>query len=99
MVVYSLRLGFSQGLKQKFKVWKRLTILLFLLFQIKCGSCGTVSDKETSVVASELIDIPKSKGSANLVQRVRHSFNFKVKFTISNALFSVTTYIIPVYCI
>lgn len=51
-------------------MWKRLTIQL-LTFQIKCGSCGTVSDKDTSVVASELYDIPKSKGSANLVQKVR----------------------------
>jgi len=40
-------------------------------FKIKCGSCGTVSDKETSVVASELYDIPKSKGSANLVQKCK----------------------------
>ena len=38
--------------------------------QIKCGGCGTVSDKETSVTPSELYDIPKSKGSANLVQKV-----------------------------
>lgn len=60
------------------------------MFQIKCGSCGTVSDKETSVVASELYDIPKSKGSANLVQKVCPCwlyFNFKFRFTISNAFF------------
>lgn len=40
-------------------------------FKIKCGGCGTVSDKETSVTPSELYDLPKSKGSANLVQKVR----------------------------
>nr|PNR53798.1 hypothetical protein PHYPA_007473 [Physcomitrium patens] len=40
-------------------------------FKIKCGGCGTVSDKETSVTPSELYDIPKSKGSANLVQKCK----------------------------
>lgn len=30
-----------------------------------------MSDKETSVTPSELYDVPKSKGSANLVQKVR----------------------------
>lgn len=42
------------------------------ILQIKCGGCGTVSDKETSVTPSELYDIPKSKGSANLVQKVTY---------------------------
>lgn len=40
-------------------------------FKIKCGGCGTVSDKETCVTPSELSDLPKSKGSANLVQKCK----------------------------
>lgn len=50
---------------------RSLRCLVVWIGQIKCGGCGTVSDKETSVTPSELYDLPKSKGSANLVQKVR----------------------------
>jgi hypothetical protein len=38
--------------------------------QIKCGGCSSITEKYSSVTASELYDIPKSRGSANLVQKV-----------------------------
>mmetsp|Transcript_62865 Transcript_62865/g.199153 ORF Transcript_62865/g.199153 Transcript_62865/m.199153 type:complete len:162 (+) Transcript_62865:92-577(+) len=40
-------------------------------FKIKCSSCGEVSEKETSVTKNEKVDIPNSRGEANLVQKCK----------------------------
>lgn len=40
-------------------------------FKIKCGGCSSITEKYSSVTASELYDIPKSRGSANLVQKCK----------------------------
>lgn len=41
-----------------------------LYFQVKCGNCGEVSQKETYVALGETVPIPKSRGTAHLVQKV-----------------------------
>jgi hypothetical protein len=38
--------------------------------QVKCGYCGSASDKDSSVTESEQYPIPKSRGQAHLVQKV-----------------------------
>ncbi|CAN1219173.1 CXXC motif containing zinc binding protein [Linum perenne] len=40
-------------------------------FKLKCGSCGEVSQKETCVVLEEKVQLPSSKGTANLVQKCK----------------------------
>ncbi|ERN15390.1 hypothetical protein AMTRI_Chr05g68950 [Amborella trichopoda] len=40
-------------------------------FKVKCGNCGELSQKETCVTLSETVQLPKSKGSANLVQKCK----------------------------
>lgn len=41
-----------------------------MFLQLKCGNCGEVTEKETYVVLGEVVPIPKSRGNANLVQKV-----------------------------
>ncbi|KAL3688371.1 hypothetical protein R1sor_014680 [Riccia sorocarpa] len=40
-------------------------------FKIKCSSCGTLSDKGSTITASEQYPIPKSRGTAHLVQKCK----------------------------
>lgn len=40
-------------------------------FKVKCNSCGEVSEKFSCVVFSEMVDLPKSRGKAHLVQRCK----------------------------
>eukprot|EP01018_Ginkgo_biloba_P032503 Gb_15935 [translate_table: standard] len=42
-------------------------------FKEKCGNCGELSQKETCVTLSELVDLPKGRGSAHLVQKLKHN--------------------------
>lgn len=40
-------------------------------FKLKCGNCGEVSQKESCVTLSEMVDLPKGRGSAHLVQKCK----------------------------
>lgn len=40
-------------------------------FKLKCGSCGEVTQKYSSVTVSEQFDMPKSRGKAHLVQKCK----------------------------
>ncbi|GLJ21469.1 hypothetical protein SUGI_0396170 [Cryptomeria japonica] len=40
-------------------------------FKLKCGNCGEVSQKETCVTLSEMVELPKGRGSAHLVQKCK----------------------------
>uniref|UniRef100_A0A0D6R8U4 CXXC motif containing zinc binding protein n=1 Tax=Araucaria cunninghamii TaxID=56994 RepID=A0A0D6R8U4_ARACU len=40
-------------------------------FKLKCGNCGEVSQKETCVTLSEMVDQPKSRGKVHLVQKCK----------------------------
>ncbi|CAI0408277.1 unnamed protein product [Linum tenue] len=42
-------------------------------FKMKCGSCGELTDKETCVALERSVQIPGSKGTANLVQKAYQS--------------------------
>ncbi|CAM6090691.1 unnamed protein product [Calypogeia fissa] len=44
-------------------------------FKVKCGNCGSVSDKDSSITASEQYPIPKSRGQAHLVQKCKFCEN------------------------
>uniref|UniRef100_A0A803N0A7 Uncharacterized protein n=1 Tax=Chenopodium quinoa TaxID=63459 RepID=A0A803N0A7_CHEQI len=37
---------------------------------VKCGNCGEVTEKESYVMLGEVVPIPKSRGQANLVQKL-----------------------------
>ena len=62
---------------------------IFLMSQVKCGSCGEISDKFSCVSASEMVDLPKSRGKAHLVQKVSSflymgSFSYHIISTRGN---------------
>ncbi|KAG6556267.1 hypothetical protein Mapa_002208 [Marchantia paleacea] len=40
-------------------------------FKVKCGGCGSISEKDSTVTASEQYPIPKSRGTAHLVQKCK----------------------------
>ncbi|XP_031473519.1 uncharacterized protein LOC116245995 [Nymphaea colorata] len=40
-------------------------------FKLKCGNCGELSQKETCVTLSEVVQLSKGKGTANLSQRCK----------------------------
>ncbi|EEF45819.1 UPF0587 protein F46B6.12 [Ricinus communis] len=41
------------------------------LFKVKCGRCGEMSQKETCVSLNEIVPVPASRGTANLVQKCK----------------------------
>ncbi|KAG2666118.1 hypothetical protein I3760_15G040800 [Carya illinoinensis] len=41
------------------------------LFKVKCGRCGEVSQKETSVTLSETVALPAGKATTNLIQKCK----------------------------
>ncbi|EFJ29662.1 hypothetical protein SELMODRAFT_146445 [Selaginella moellendorffii] len=40
-------------------------------FKVQCGSCGTMSEKHSGVSAADVVEIPNSRGTANLVQKCK----------------------------
>ncbi|KAK6912787.1 CXXC motif containing zinc binding protein, eukaryotic [Dillenia turbinata] len=39
--------------------------------KLKCGNCGELSEKESWVSLNETVSVPKSRGTANLVQKCK----------------------------
>lgn len=42
----------------------------YKFLQLKCGTCGEVSQKETCVTLGETVALPVGKGTTNLIQKV-----------------------------
>ncbi|GAB4854358.1 hypothetical protein Ancab_022944 [Ancistrocladus abbreviatus] len=40
-------------------------------FKVKCGNCGELSAKETCVSLNETVSVPKSRGTAHLLQKCK----------------------------
>ncbi|CAN6457018.1 unnamed protein product [Victoria cruziana] len=40
-------------------------------FKLKCGNCGELSQKETCVTLSEVVQLPKGRSTTNLSQRCK----------------------------